>query len=406
MKIIITDDDRKIYGVNVKKNESLQIVGDRFAEISKPLDLPRIPTISDLKIDDELLEKDKLVIAELSEIHPKLKMDNVTTIEADIIQKYGIAAKEMDRVEVWRLIKPFFNSVFHNDLGDLSSKMTEIARRSDNNVDYVPTYEWLKIIAQRILNGRPDLFTYNVGLGIKRYDQVENPIETLLILMKVQKEMFPKRKKKVSATYISKFQVLIQSHAELMIKLKIGIQTGDDFFGSKYSKVKDDLKVLKAISYGSLGGKPLSVKQQTELINIIDEYKKTLEMIFTFNPEDRDLFNQELLRPAKNISLASLEIYHTFDDSATTNRQYRFKAIVGTTASEIINSIFIDANSLKHNIYKNGISLIHLNDYIEEYFSFEKKDLHIIRKKALSNKNMMQTIIIGQFFDILDKYTA
>ena len=405
MKIIISKRDREDYGGVLPKIESLQITGDRFADLSEPFDLPRIPTISDLKEDDFLSENDKLVIIGLSEIHPKLNFDNVTPAEAIEIKKYNDVAKSMDRIEVWRLIKPFFAAVFNKDLGDLTPKMLEIAKRSDNDPNYVPTYEWLQKIAKRILDGRADLFSFNIDLGLKRYSHIENPLETLLILMKVQKEMFPKRKVKVSDTFMSKFQLLIQSHAELMIKLKISIQTGDDFFGSKYGRVKDDLKVLKAISYMSFGGKPLSIKQQTALINLIDEYKKTLEMIFTFSQEDRDFFNKELLRPVKDVKLASLEIYHTFDDSATTRGAYNFKMVSGdTTACEIINSIFIDANLLKNRIYKNGISMQHLTDYIEEYFSFDVTDMHIIRQKAISNKNTMQSTIIKQFFDILDKY--
>ncbi len=410
-KIIITKEDRIKYSTDISKtNESLvlHIEQDKFMQINEPLDLPRIPTIYDIKVDGKLENNIELTITKLSEVYPKLNFDNLTPAEVVKIENDNSIYKNMSREEIWKAIKPFFNSVFNIELGDNLTKMTEIARRLDNNPDYIPTSEWLIFIADRILQSRKDLFTYNIFLNLKKFSRVDNPIETLLMLMEVQKSMFPKRTKKISETYFSKFTRLISSHAECMIKLKILNRSGEDFYGYKYPKLRDDLRVLKSISYGSYGDKPLSVKQQQLLINIIDEYKKTLDLLFQFNEEEKDLFNSELQRPVKDIKLASLEIYHTFDDSSVNGRNYNLKTqSQQMTSCEIINSIFLTDNYSKqlNNIYKNGISMQHLTDYIEEYFSFnEEQDRSIIKNKAIYNKTATQKVILNQFYNILEKY--
>ncbi len=286
--------------------------------------------------------------------------------------------------------------------------MTEIARRSDNNPDYVPTHEWLVIISKRILDARKDLFIYNIDLNTKRYTHSDNPIEYLLMVMKIQKEFYPKRNGKLSDTYFNKFKLLMQSHAELMIKLKINGKSGESFFGSKYTKIRDGLRVLKSISYNSFGDKPLTIKQQQSLINIIDEYRKTLDLIFTFSDDDRIFFNEPLRRPDKDAKLAALEIYHMFDDSSTTTRNYKLKTEgYGCSSSEMINSIYLSGHLGKQlsNIYKNSISIPTLTEYIEEYFSYkEAADRQIIRKKTIDKKTVTQQMVIEQFFDTLDKY--
>lgn len=360
MEIIITDSDRKLYGLinSNTKNESLvlQTEQDKYVALSRPIDLPRIPTVYDLKIENKLSESDKLVLADLSKMYQKFNFDNITPQEAIEIQNHSTDIKSLSREEIWKAIKPFFNSVFNRDLGDLTSKMTEIARRLDNDPNHLPTMEWLTIIAERILHSRIDLYQYNIDLKARMFNHCDNPIETLLMLMKVQKEMYPKRNKKLSDTYFSKFILLMQSHSELMIKLKIKNQKGEDFFGSKYDKIRASLRVLKGISYISFGGKPLTMAQQTSLLNIIDDYKKTLEMIFLYNPDDKILFNEPLVRPIKDERLASLEVYHSFDDSPNGEAKYRFNKLnTQKTCSEIINSIFIGSGHNKQMtmIYKN-----------------------------------------------------
>jgi hypothetical protein len=248
VEIIITDEDRSVYGITgPSETELILHEPDRFMVLNKPIDLPRIPTIYDIRTEGGLSENDELVIAKLSEIYPKVSFDNLTPSEAAVIHNDNANSKNMTREEIWKEIKPFFNSVFNLQLGDLLSKMTEIARRSDNNPDYLPTMEWLVVIAKRILDARKDLFIYNVDLNVKRFNHIDNPIEYLLMLMKVQREMYPKRNKKVSETFFTKFKLLIQSHAELMVKLKMSGQAGDDFFGSKYNKIRDELRILLII---------------------------------------------------------------------------------------------------------------------------------------------------------------
>ena len=393
----------------INQTESLIVnESDRFAIINKPIDLPRIPTIYDIRIDGNLPESIELIINNLSEVYPKASFDNLTPLEIIEIQKDNINSKNMSREEIWKTIKPFFNSVFTLQLGDILPKMKEISKRSDNNPDYVPTYEHLVIIAKRILDARRDLFASNIDLNAKRFNHIDNPIEFLLMLMKVQREMYPKRNEKISETFFTKFKFLIQSHAELMVKLNMNGKTGDDFFGSKYTKLRNELRMLKGVSYNSFGGRPLTIKQQTTLINIIDDYKKTLELIFTFSDDDRMFFNQHLFRPNKNDKLASLEIYHTFDDSSNNRSSQRFKELsYGSTSCEIINSIYLSGNYGKplDNIYKNSISMQNLTDYVCKYFSLaEKSERDIKRENAINKKTTTQKIIIGMFFDILDKY--
>lgn len=238
----------------INQTESLIVnESDRFAIINKPIDLPRIPTIYDIRIDGNLPESIELIINNLSEVYPKASFDNLTPLEIIEIQKDNINSKNMSREEIWKTIKPFFNSVFTLQLGDILPKMKEISKRSDNNPDYVPTYEHLVIIAKRILDARRDLFASNIDLNAKRFNHIDNPIEFLLMLMKVQREMYPKRNEKISETFFTKFKFLIQSHAELMVKLNMNGKTGDDFFGSKYTKLRNELRMLKGVSYNSFG---------------------------------------------------------------------------------------------------------------------------------------------------------
>lgn len=395
--------------LEIKQNESLVIHNtDRFMIIKQPIELPRIPTIYDMREDGNLPESTIVILNELLEVYPKTNFDNLTPAEIIQIKNDNINSKNMGRNDIWNKMKPFFNSVFSLQLGDSLSKMKEIAKRTENNPDYVPTYEWLNIIAKRIIDARADLFKFNIDINAKRFNHNENPIEFLFMLMKIQKEMYPKRNKKISETFFTKFTFLIQSHAELMIKLKINNKSSDDFFGSKYNKVRDELRKLKSICYNSFGGKQLTIKQQSSLINIIDDYKKTLELIFMFNDDDRVFFNQELLRPYKDVELAALEIYHTFDDSSNNRSSQRLKEMSYTSTScEIINSIYLSGNYGRqmNNIYKNSISMTNLCDYVRNYFSINNEsDRNIIRENIIYKKTISEKIIIGLFFDILDKY--
>lgn len=403
------ENKKNISLLEIKQTESLFIHNpDRFMIIKQPIELPRIPTIYDMREDGNLPESTIIILNELFEVYPKTNFDNLTPAEIIQIKNDNINSKNMCRKDIWNKMKPFFNSVFSLQLGDSLSKMKEIAKRTENNPDYVPTYEWLNIIAKRIIDARADLFKSNIDISAKRFNHNENPIEFLFMLMKIQKEMYPKRNKKISETFFTKFTFLIQSHAELMIKLKMNNKSSDDFFGSKYNKVRDELRKLKSICYNSFGGKQLTIKQQSSLINIIDDYKKTLELIFMFNDDDRVFFNQELSRPYKDVELAALEIYHTFDDSSNNRSSQRLKEMsYNSTSCEIINSIYLLDNYGRqmNNIYKNSISMTNLYDYIRNYFSIDNEsDRNIIRENIIYKKTISEKIIIVLFFDILDKY--
>jgi len=412
MNLVITDEDRKTYGSLSpgKKSKSLiPLKGpDKSAAVSKPLDLPRIPTIDDLRIENKLTESDILTIRKLDEIYPKISFDNITPAEALDLEKYGEIVGKMSRAEIWKAIKPYFFGVFKVSLGDQFSKMTDIAKRSEHNPDYLPTMEWIKVIAGRILQARHDLFSFNVDMKIRKFDYRENPIAALLMLMKVQKEIYPKRKNKISENNTAKFKELAEAHAELMIKLKMHNKTGEDFFGSKYFTIKDRLRKMRSLSFKTFWGKSLTIDQQTNLITIIDDYQKTLGMIFTYNNEDEEFYNMPLCRPANDIKLAALEMYYMFDDSCTNNRALMYKAYnTEPTACEIINSLYItgELNRPISRIYKNGISMDGLAEYIEQYFSFDQMDRFIIRQKSIATKPTTYTKILELSFDLLDKYT-
>ena len=409
MEIQITENDRKLYRKQQPINNTDLVLHDtdRHKALSIPIVIPRIPTIYDLNFEGKLPEKYVGILGDLNLMYPKISFDNLTPLETVQVRDYYSTIKGMSRSDIWKIIKPFFSCVFTTTLGDYHSKMLEIARRSDNNPDYLPTYDWLVIISQKIINVREDLFKRNIDLNAKRYDTLTNPIETLLMLIKVQAEMFPKRSSGLTETFFSKFNLLILSHAELMLKLKSGSRTGEDFFGSKYNKIKDDLKTLKSISYMAYGGKPLSIKQQASVVNIIDDYKNTLDLIFAYNEDDKILFNTPFIRPAKDEALATLEVYHTFDDSATTRNGARCKIIFNSpTSCETINSIFIKdmGNIAQQNNYRNGISMINLTEYIKQYFRFSKSDRIIIQNKAMDVKYNYQKKLIELFFNVLERY--
>ena len=409
IEITITDKDRKTYSNTDVKNKSLVVESDKSLEISKPLDLPRIPTIADSKVEGKLSKEDEITILQLLEAYPKTNFDNITSDEARELVQYSAITQKMSREEIWKLIKPYFPSVFGDILGDKLPKMQEIQKRSEDNPSYTPTMEWLIEISRRIIHMRKDLFKYNIDFRAQIFEHKEKPIDFLLMLIKAQREMYPKRKTNLSEAFFSKVQLLIQNHSELILKLKLINKKGEDFFGSKYAKTKDSLKILKGIMYLSFQGKPLTIKQQSLLINIIDDYKKSLDMVFIVNPDDKDFYDKALIRPKKDVKFASLETYHVFDDSSVSSKGFRIKGIsTDISACEIVNSIFLKIilGKSMNVIYKNGIQVQNLEDYIKQYFLFKKSsDRYIIRQKALNTfDNTGQHKIVGIFFDILDKY--
>ncbi|MBI4931845.1 MAG: hypothetical protein HY841_13870 [Bacteroidetes bacterium] len=416
--LIITAEDRVQYSADTNGKELTLAIKqqEKFLAIRKPIDLPRLPTISDIKIEGGLTKEDEEIISNLSERYisenkAKINFENITQQELRELQKYSDVAQKMTRDEIWKIIKPYFSLVFRVPLFDKFPKMKEIEKRMQNadvkGENYAPTMEWLGYISQQILFAKKDLFRFNIDFRARMFDYKDKPIDFLLMLLKAQKEMYPKRKGRLTDTFSAKFESLIQSHAELMVKLKMENRRAEDFFGSTFNKIKDDLRVLKNILYQFIsGGKPLSIKQQMLLIRIIDEYTKSLEMIFAVSPDERNFFEKELNRPEKNTELAMLEIYHTFDDSPITTKRYNLqsKSYV-VTACEIINSIYFNFESEKTimPIYKNGISLPNLKQYLTQYFSFEKSDRPIIRQKTLKRLDRHKNIV-GNFFDVIEKY--
>jgi hypothetical protein len=398
---------------NQPTEESLYILvqPQNSIAVSETIGLPRIPTISDMKLDGSLVKEDVEVIEKLSVIHPKSSFDNLTPTEARQLVAYSGVVSKMSEKEIWHIIKPYFQSIFNEILGDELSKMRDIEKRMNNKADYVPTMEWIIKICRRIIHARRDLFKYNIDFSAKAFDYRENPVDYLLMLMKAQKEFYPKRNTKLSEAFFSKIQLLIKAHAELMIKLKLKGQEGDDFYGSRYPKIRDNMRTLKALTYESLSGKPLTIKQQTLLINVIDEYKSSLGLIFTANYNDKALFDQELVRPIKNVSTAALEIYYSFDDSAVSSKGASFKNAVSLpSACELINAVYIknaDGKPLAF-AYKNKISMIHLEEYIGNYFLLNQIDRVAEEERVLSDITQrfkpVYSKVVKLFFEILNKY--
>ncbi len=404
----------------IKKNkseidESLSILlqPQNSIAVSETIGLPRIPTILDMKLDGSLLNEDSEAVSKLSIIHPRSSFDNLTPNEAKQLVAYSDVVSNMSREEIWSLIKPYFQSIFNEGLGDKLSKMREIEKRMNNKSDYVPTMEWIIEICRRIINARRDLFKYNIDFGARPFDYRDNPVDYLLMLMKAQKEFYPKRNTKLSIAFFSKIQLLIQAHAELMIKLKLKSQGGDDFYGSRYPKVRDNMRMLKRFTYESLSSRPLTVRQQSLLINVIDEYKSCLGLIFTASYEDKELFDQELVRPPNNISIAALELYFTFDDSSISVAGANLKSNSSIPSScEIINSLYLKSETGKSMAfaYKNKISMIHLEEYIGNYFLLKESDRRISTKKGVdgvcNRYKTMYNKIPELFFNILNKYVS
>jgi len=390
----VTKEDRIKYPSQPTADKSLAVTDNKSMEISKPLDLPILPTIADEKMKRGGLSKElQFIILDLSKIYKsanKINFDNVTPEEIREIKKYTDLTSNITREDLWGIIKPYFGSVFNTPLGDKLSKMNEIKKRSEKP-DYTPTMEWLNEISQRIIQGSPSLFKFNIDFGARQFDFREKPIDFLLLLIKAQKEMYPKRNLNLTEAFFAKVRLLIQSHSELIVKLRMVNKRGEDFYGSKYLVVKNSLKTLKGIMYFTFNERPLSIKQQSAMINIIDAYRKTLDMVFVVDADERAFYDKPLIRPKKDIKIALLEIYNIFDSP-------------NLYTCETINSIFLKTPSL--GINKTGISMQHLEGYIQEYFSFEKiTDRYIIRQKTLGRLvGIGQDKIVMGFFNILDSY--
>lgn len=413
IQITITKEDRKQYSAKNTPESSKGVAvlkkTDTSLEVASQIDLPRLPTIGDMKLEGTLSNDLALVVGHLSAMYPKATFDNVTSKEASELATYNEQIKNMKREDIWKIIKPYFPSVFGDILGDKLPKMSEIQIKSDKDPNYTPTMEWLTEISRRLIHMRKDLFKYNIDFGLRIFDYNESPISYLLMLIKSQKEFYPKRHLKLSDAFFVKVQSLIQKHSELILKLKLLNRTGDDFYGSKYPKTRDGLKILKTMMYLTFQGKPLTIKQQSLLINIIDDYKKSLDMIFIVNPDDQLLYESQVSRPKANAELASLEVYNVFDDSSHTRKGFTIKGSSSdVSACEIINSIFMKEEYKKptNMIYKNTISVQALKDYIGQYFSFATiGDRSIIKGKSIAGlKNAGQVKIGTLFFDILDSY--
>ena len=397
MEIIITHNDRSKYSEEKAQPQSLTILPkDKYSAITQSADVPRIPTISELQIERKITKEQQLVITNLSGNFPRLKFGNITPNEAVLLNEYLVVIRSMSRAQKWAEIKPFFNAVFNVPLGEHTTKMNEIAKRLDHS-DYLPTEEWIEKIAMRILAGRQDLFKYNIDFNFSRFSTVDNSLEVLLLLMKAQKQIYPKRRKKVDSSQTDKFKVLIISHAELMIKLKLAKRDGEDYFGTKYSKIKLDLQALRSIGFSSLFGKPLSISQQSLMIKIIDNYRSVLDMLFLYNTNEKDLFNSELQRPSFNFELAALEAYHIFNDAAIGRGSYSYNNN-NQSASGLINSIYNSKIS-------NGISYENLKDFTEQYFTLNDIDRAVIKNRAADGKSGEVKKVIELFFETINKYT-
>ena len=411
--INISDEDRVLFGKKPKgdsANVSVGLIGetDKFLAINRVLDLPRLPTIGDRMMEGALSVNCVVTLEKLGVAYPKLVFDNLTEVEAGQVLEYSYVVSKMSRWELWEIMKPFFSAVFKENLGDLLPKMKEISKRMENKADYCPTSEWLVIIAQRILYGRKDLFQYNINLSTRMFDNRENPIDILLMFIKVQREMYPKRNNKLAETFIERFKVLIKNHAELMVKLKIDDRAGSDFFGSGNTRVNDGLRKLKRMVYSGYGGKPFTEGMQTEMLLIMEDYRHTLELVFMYDSDDKAVYERSLCRVNKEIKLSSLEVFYMYDDSSTTRKDYVFSMnTYQASSAEIINSIYIKypTGQSMNSVYRNGISTENLKEYIGQYFGFDKiKDRNIIRQRELSGGNTIHRAITNGFYDILDSY--
>jgi len=343
----------------------------------------------------------------------------------------------MSDTTVWALLKPWFNSVFMRDLGVLHSTMKGIQTRICNDVKYTPNREMLNVIAKRILDGRRDLYNHNIDFGIKQFVAVGDSISFLLLLLKARAEMFPKRTKITTAnsdvasnpqTYFAKFRLLIESHAELMLKLKTDGKVGSDFFGKRYKDVDNNLRMLKNIMYRGYRGRPLTNEQHIPIINIFDDYKRILQLVFMVSEENQLLYDVKVDRPKLDVRMAALEIYYIFTDSVLLDRWKNIptdpksigkKPVVKTfgknrikrdndirTACECINIIIGNIGSYQYRfpeVFRKSIPNDSLEKYLSEFFALDDVAKSKRIKEAVDIEPTRK-LITEYFFEIINKY--
>lgn len=392
----------------------------KFDSINLPMVIKSLPIIDDLIIEGKITEESLTTIKQLNGIFPKMQVGNLTLSEVEKILLYIYEIETMPREKIWEIIKPYFGSVFARDLGSDYPKMTDVSKRMNNNQSYIPTMERLQIIAKRMLDGRTDLFKYNVELGLNQFTFSDNPIRLLLILIKIQKEMYIKRKGINPNAYFSNFKQLVETHSNLMMNVRADDKTGHDFFGSQYSQIDNNMRMYKSLMYRSFLGLPLTTEQVQHMLNITDHYKDTLKLVFIVNPNDRDIFEKQFVRNKKDVEQAVMEVQYMFSDSVNVTNAYkgipdgkkniikqfgknRIKRVFSTNATEIINRIYMPKGKDLNAIYKKGLNNTMLSEYIRSYFNMKDRlsEEAKAQNEALPNKHKL---VIEYFYSILNRY--
>jgi hypothetical protein len=175
-----------------------------------------------------------------------------------------------------------------------------------------------------------------------------------------------------------------------------------------------DLRKLRDIMYATELKKEITPGQQNLVLEIFQNYKDTLQVIFMTESEERvkHLIETKVQRKKGNVDMACREIRERFDDASTGRFSQKIKTRkYFPSIAEIINSIYMkNMNGTKSidSLIKSGIVMEKLKEFIKEYFdSTPKKRREIqvekIREFKDANKNM-STIIVERFFTTLDQY--
>jgi len=388
--------------------------------------LPNFNTIEEMEDNEEIITKNiEKDIAFLESSTPEIDFKKLSINEITKMKEYIQEIEKMEPMEIFNIIKEYMWSIQYTGLSDdIKKKMDRRRTRGKLKEDYIrwPSMNDIEKIAKYTL----EWLNKKHNIDIIKYkwfkSDFESPITTLLVFLKIKKDINPERTKKISEALIVPFHDLINRHTKFALKLMFDKEWNKNargkkefFWEAKNEELKMDLRVLRSIMYNTVMTNSITPRQQNLIMQISEKYKETIKIAFMADQEGSyaHMMKNELERKKGNVEMACQEIMEKFDDWTTNRKTYKITINKSfPTVVEIINSIYVKEQTTitksMADLMKTGLMLHHLKEFISWYLQSTKKEREEKKAQKMAEftkeHNYLSPIIVESFFNSIDQY--